>query len=74
VRDGEKWARGDRAEFDNVRGVLVVTGNPEARQGPNFMRGTKVTFVVGKDTLEVENARTVFETERGVPKLLKEKR
>lgn len=58
--DGDKWARGQRADYDNATGVLVVTGKPEARQGPNRMRGTKITFITGKDTLEVENATTLL--------------
>jgi hypothetical protein len=34
------------------------------------MRGTKVTFDVGKDTLEVKNAVTLFETSaQGTPSL-----
>lgn len=55
MRDGDRWAKGERAEFDNQRGVLVVTGSPEARQGVNHMRGTKVTFHMEKDVVEVEN-------------------
>jgi len=62
AEDGDRWAKGERADFDNVAGVLVVTGSPEARQGPNHMRGTKVTFNVEQDTLEVENAVAIFET------------
>lgn len=62
VTDGNRWARGARADFDNVAGILVVTGSPEARQGPNQMWGTKVTFYIETDLLEVEQARTVFET------------
>ena len=68
VEDGDRWAKGERADFDNVTGVLEVTGSPEARQGPNHMRGTKVTFLVEKDVIEVQNAQTVFETSaRGGP-------
>ena len=44
--------------------MLVVTGKPEARQGPNRMRGTKITFITGKDTLEVENATTVLQADK----------
>lgn len=58
--DGDKWAQGDRADFDNVHGVLVVTGDPQARQGQNHIRGSKVTFFVGQDLLEVENAKAIF--------------
>jgi len=68
VEDGDRWAKGEHADFDNLAGVLVVTGAPEARQGPNHMRGTKVTFKVDQDTLEVENAVALFETSgRGLP-------
>lgn len=62
--DGDKWARGQKGDYDNARGVLVVTGHPEATQGKNKMRGSKVTFVTGKDTLEVENATTVIQVEK----------
>ncbi len=62
--DGDKWARGQRADYDNARGVLVVTGKPEARQGPNRMRGTRITFVTGKDLLEVENATTLLQPDK----------
>lgn len=67
--DGDKWARGRRATFDNVGGVLEVTGNPEARQGVNRARGDLVRFYVGTDVLEVVNADTEFESapERRIP-------
>lgn len=69
VLDGDRWAKGERAEFDNVAGLLVVTGSPEMRQGPNHMRGTKVTFHVESDVVEVESPKVVFETapRGGVP-------
>ncbi len=62
--DGDKWAKGQKADYDHPTGVLVMTGKPEARQGPNRMKGTKITFVTGKDTLEVENATTVMQMEK----------
>jgi lipopolysaccharide export system protein LptA len=62
VQDGDKWARGERADFDNRTGVLVVTGSPEAKQGTTHVRGTKVIFYRAKDNIKVENARTVFQT------------
>lgn len=61
VFDKDRWAKGERADFDNATGVLVVTGKPQARQGQSHMRGTKVTFLSGADQLEVENATTVIE-------------
>lgn len=60
--DGDKWARGQRATFDNVGAILEVTGKPEARQGPNRARGTLVRFYVGTDVLEVIDADTEFES------------
>lgn len=67
---GDMWARGERADFDNVRGVLVVTGSPQARKGPNAMKGAKITFDVTRDTIAVEQAETVFESSatRGLKK------
>jgi len=62
VVDGDKWARGDHADFDFATGILIVTGSPEAKQGANHVRGTKVTFQVGRDLIQVENARAVVES------------
>ena len=69
--DGDKWAKGEKADYDNARGVLVVTGHPEATQGKNRMRGSKVTFVTGKDTIEVEDAVTVMQVEKKKPGALR---
>jgi lipopolysaccharide export system protein LptA len=54
--DGDKTATGGRADFDNLSGVLVVTEEPVAHQGPNWIKGTKVTFYAGQDEIDVENA------------------
>jgi lipopolysaccharide export system protein LptA len=61
VWDGNKWARGERADFDNRTGILEVTGSPEAKEGNNHVRGTKVIFYKEKDTIHVENATTIFD-------------
>ncbi|HZH03132.1 MAG TPA: LptA/OstA family protein [Myxococcaceae bacterium] len=61
VTDGDRWAKGERADFDNLASILVVTGSPQARQAGNTMRGSKVVFNMANDTVEVENARAVFE-------------
>jgi lipopolysaccharide export system protein LptA len=72
VTDGDKWAKGDHADFNNVTGILEVTGSPEARQGHNHVRGTKVIFSVDKDTIEVENAAAIFKNvDAGTPKASK---
>jgi lipopolysaccharide export system protein LptA len=56
-------ARGDRADFDVQRGVVVVTGRPEAQQGRSRLSGSRVTFYPGTDRLEVEQATTVVHPE-----------
>lgn len=64
VTEGDRWARGQQADYDVPRGVLVVTGKPQARQGTSRMKGTRVTFFTGTERLEVENATTVIEVEK----------
>src|SRR5262245_41890685 len=62
AHDGDRFARGERAEYDVPSGVLVVTGSPEARQGTTYVTGTKVRLTLGSERLEVENARIIVET------------
>ncbi len=62
AQDGDRYARGERAEYDVSSGVLVVTGSPEARQGTTYLKGTKVRLTLGSERVEVENARIVIET------------
>jgi lipopolysaccharide export system protein LptA len=59
-----RQARGRTADFDVVRGVLVVTGNPEATQGKNRMRGSKVTFFPNSEFVEVENVTSVIAVDK----------
>lgn len=56
-------AKGQRADFDAVKGLLVVTGRPEAHQGKNHMKGTRVTFFPDPELVHVENAETIIEQE-----------
>ncbi|AGC42451.1 hypothetical protein MYSTI_01102 [Myxococcus stipitatus DSM 14675] len=65
--DGDRMARGERAEYDVASGVLVVTGSPEARQGTTYMRGTKVRLTLGSERLDVENAVIIFESPPASP-------
>lgn len=62
--EGDRWVRGQRGDYDVGKGVLVITGKPEARQGKSRLKGTKVTLRVGTELLEVENATTVIDTSR----------
>ncbi|MDY7226930.1 LptA/OstA family protein [Hyalangium rubrum] len=68
AQDGDRFARGEKAEYDVPSGVLVVTGSPEARQGTTFLKGTKVRLTLGSERVEVENARIVIETAPEAPK------
>ena len=64
VTEGDRWARGQNADYDVPKDTLVITGKPEAKQGKSRMKGTKVTFFSGSEFLEVENATTVIEVDR----------
>ena len=65
--DGERWARGDHADYDTQKEVLVLTGNPEARQGTNTMKGDRVVFYVDTDLIEVERVKGVLESKGKEP-------
>ena len=56
-----RQARGERADYDVEKGILVVTGKPEAHQGKNHMKGTRVTFFPDTDFVAVENATAIIE-------------
>jgi len=60
--DGNRWAHGDFADFDTTREVLVMTGHPQGRQGTNEMTGTRITFYVDSDLMDVDNAVGVLES------------
>ena len=60
--DGNRWARGDYGDFDTTKEVLVITGNPQGRQGGSEMTGTKITFYVDSDKMDVDNAVGVLES------------
>ncbi len=62
--EADRWAKGRDATYDVKTGVLVVTGNPEARQGKTHVKGTRVTFTTGQDVIDVEHATTVIEVEK----------
>ena len=60
--DGDKWALGDRGDFDNLSSILVVTGNPEGGEGHNRIKGTRVTFYAGKDEVDVDQASAIVDS------------
>ena len=61
VLDELRWAKSQTAQLDNKRGLIVLSGNPEIKEGNNHLRGSRISFTTGKHTLTVENAKTVFE-------------
>jgi len=64
VTEADRWAMGQFATYDVASGLLVVTGKPQARQGKNRMKGTKVIFRTGSDVIEVEKAETIIDMEK----------
>ncbi len=67
VSDGDKWAKGQRADFDNLKGIIEITGSPQARQGPNKMKGRKVIIDLPQDIIRVEGVEALFDsTPQGV--------
>jgi lipopolysaccharide export system protein LptA len=64
---GDRWAHGDHADYDTVKEILVMTGNPEARQGNNTMHGERVVFYVDTDLIEVQNVKGTLESKGKEP-------
>jgi lipopolysaccharide export system protein LptA len=64
---GDRWARGDYADYDTVKEVLVMTGNPQARQGNNTMFGERVVFYVDTDLIEVQKVQGTLESKGKEP-------
>ncbi len=63
--DGQRRAWGDQADFDNLTGVLVMTGNPRGQEGNREIDGDVFTFTTGDDRLVVANARTRAQEQDG---------
>ncbi|HYO55135.1 LptA/OstA family protein [Archangium sp.] len=60
--DGERTARGERAEFDVPTGMLVVTGNPEAWEPTVHLQGAEVRLTLGNQNFEVKDATVTFQS------------
>lgn len=59
ARQGEKQAWGERGHFDNVTGVLEVTGHPRVQSGARQVAGEKIVFQQDSDRLEVDQPTTL---------------
>ncbi len=61
AKEPSRRARGQHAEYDLVKGVLVVTGSPEAWQGKNRLRGSRVTLFPDTERVQVDDATSIIE-------------
>ena len=71
--EGNRWVSGRHAVYTAATGVLVLTGNPQARQGTSRMKGTRIKFTSGTDVLDVENAVTLLQVDKKKPMQEKKK-
>ncbi len=72
VTDKDRWVSGEHGDFDNDRGLLVMTGNPRARQGASELTGDRILYNLNNDTIEAQNVRSTVDaadrTLKGSPK------
>ena len=54
--DGERTAQGERADFDVPNRLLVVTGNPEAKDPSADLKGSELRLMLGSQNFEVKDA------------------
>jgi lipopolysaccharide transport protein LptA len=54
--DGERTAQSERADFDVPNRLLVLTGNPEAKDPTAWLRGSEVRLMLGSQNFEVKDA------------------
>ena len=59
----------ERATYNALNGVVEMTGNPEARDGGNVVRGTKVTFTVGNRRMQWVQPQVLITTPEDAGKL-----
>jgi lipopolysaccharide export system protein LptA len=65
--DGDRQVRGERAVFRVPTGLLVVTGNPEARDATTHLKGSEVRMTVGDANFEVRDAVVTVESAKPPP-------
>ena len=68
-REGERVVTSERATYNALSGVVEMTGNPEAREGGNVFRGTKVTFTVGNRRMQWVQPKVLIETPEDAAKM-----
>lgn len=60
--DGERTARGERADFDVPNRLLVVTGRPEARDPTAHLMGSELRLMLGGQNFEVKDATVTLKS------------
>lgn len=61
----DKTATSDVAVYNAAKDSIVMTGKPRVWQGQNVLTGSKITFRIKDDTIEVEDANTVLYPDEG---------
>lgn len=56
IKKGDRRAKGDRADYNNKKQIIVITGTPYATawEGDNIIKGEKMTFHLEEDLFKVE--------------------
>lgn len=56
IKKGDRRAKGDRADYNNKKQIIVITGTPHATawEGDNIIKGEKMTFHLEEDLFKVE--------------------
>jgi len=54
IDQGERWATGGRAVFDQTKRILVLSGDPVLHDGPNQIAGDRVVVYLDEDRSVVE--------------------
>ncbi len=67
VRQRDRRGQAKRAVFTAGARTLVLQGEPQITEGASSLTGTKVTFLLGQDRVEVEKPRAVFPLGAALP-------
>jgi lipopolysaccharide export system protein LptA len=57
IDQGERWATGGRAVFDQTKRILLLTGDPVLHDGPNQIAGDRVVVYLDEDRSVVEGGQ-----------------